>query len=320
VSALVSICIPTYSAKRLPYLGEAVASALVQTHEEIEVLLSDNGSDAQIRAFAEEQSQRDSRVRYRRNDPSVSLAGNFGAALGDARGDYVIFNGDDDRLLPTCVETLLDAHESDTVVAFSNHHIIDDAGERCDVLTRSYTVSYGRHDLPPGRVGDPVACAWRNSIPITASLIRTSDARRVGIRPQSNALDIDLFVRLAADGAAFVFVPDCLTEYRVHPGSATSAGGADLAMLDLLEPIAVPAHVEPLKRRILGDTLLAAASGALKQGDVKGARALIRHRYYPGLRERPVPVLAQRALSLLPAGAAVRGAALAARARRRRQA
>jgi glycosyltransferase involved in cell wall biosynthesis len=315
--ALVTICIPTYSARRLPYLREAVASALAQTHQEIEVLLSDNGSDAPIRAFADEQSRRDARVRYRRNDPSVSLAGNFGAALRDARGDYVIFNGDDDRLLPPCVATLLAAHESDTVVAFSNHHIIDDAGARCERLTRSHTVSYGRHGLPRGRVGDAIACAWRNSIPITASLIRTSDARRLGIRPESNALDLDLFIRLAADGGAFVFVPDFLTEYRVHPGAATSAGGADMAMLDLLEPIAVPAHVEPLKRRILGDTLFAAVSGALKQGDVNSARALIRHRYYPSLRERPVPVLAQRALSLLPPGAAMSGAALAARARGR---
>jgi glycosyltransferase involved in cell wall biosynthesis len=313
---LVSICIPTYSSRRLPYLREAVAAALAQTHRDIEVVLSDNGSDPSIRAFAAEQSSLDSRVRYRRNDPSVSLAGNFNAVLQDSRGEYVLFNGDDDRLLPTCVEKLLAAHDADTVVAFSHHYIIDDRGERNDALTRHFAAFYSRAGLPKGRLADPVLCAWRNSIPLPSSLIRAAEARRLGIRPEVQACDLDLFIRIAGAGGKFVFIPEFLAEYRVHPGSATSAGNVDASLLDMLEPIPVPPHVEPLKRRILGRALTVSVTAALRVGNVRGARAMIRHRYYPSVRERAAYVVVQRALALLPPGIARSSAALLTRARR----
>jgi glycosyltransferase involved in cell wall biosynthesis len=291
---LVSICIPTRSARRLAYLGEAVASARAQTHADLEIILSDNGHDEAIRAFAREQESVDPRVRYRRNDPSVSLGGNFNAALQSARGDYVLFNGDDDRLLPTCIERLLAAHSSDTVLAFANHYVIDAKGDRDDALTRHHVVAYGRSELPAGRVADPVACAWSNSVPIPASLIRAAEAQRVGINVKTTPCDVELFVRLANEVGTFVFVPEFLTEYRVHLGSESAAGVPKNLILDDLVRIPAPRHVEPIKRRFIGEALLAAVSAALKAGKVAEARALIGQGYYPTLRERPSYVLMQR--------------------------
>ena len=313
---LVSICIPTHTARRLPYLREAMASALAQTHHELEIILSDNGHDAAIRAFADEQIRKDPRVRYRRNDPSVSMGGNFNAALQAATGKYVIFNGDDDRLLPTCVETLLAAHRHDTVLAFSNHYIIDKHGDRDKALTHDYLVAYARDRLPPGVVADPVACAWRLSLPMPASLIRTADAQRLGITSQAAAGDLDFFIRLAAEGGKFVFVHDFLVDYRVHGASFTSSGGADTALVERLGPIAVPPHVEPIKRRLLSTILLTSVSVALKTGAVREARSLIRHRYYPRIRESAWRVLMQRGLALLPSSMARSSLTFAARARR----
>lgn len=314
--SLVSICIPTYSARRLPYLREAVTSTLAQTHSDIEVILSDNGSDPPIRAFADEQTRLDPRVRYRRNDPSLSLPGNFNAALQATRGEYVLFNGDDDRLLPRCIETLLAAHGSDTVVTFANHYIIDHKGERNLALTRQYMVSYAREGLPRGRVADPVACAWRNSVPLPSSLIRGAEARQLGMRPEVHACDLDFFIRLAASGRSFVFLPEFVAEYRVHVGSETSIGSVDRTMLDSLDPMPVPPHVEPLKRRLMSDTLVGAVSAELKAGHVREARALIRHRYYPTLHERTAYVLMQRLLAVLPSALAKSSSAMAERARR----
>jgi glycosyltransferase involved in cell wall biosynthesis len=301
MTLLASICIPTLSARRLPYLREAVASALAQTCREIEVIISDDGNDAAIRAFAEHQAQVDPRVRYRRNPSRLGLGGNWNAVAMDARGEYLTIIGDDDRLLPGFVEALRAAGSSDTAVLFSNHHVIGPHGERLDVVTREFLVAYGRDVLQPGELADAAASVWRNSIPMSSSLVRTADAQRLGIKPDLNTPEIELFARLAAEGKRFVFVPAYLAEYRVHPQSETTAGLAGDRLIKYLDPIAVPDRIEPLKHQFMNNLLSSAVGKSLKEGNVEDARALMQHRYYPSARDRPAHVLAHRLLCMLPA-------------------
>ncbi len=301
MTPLASICIPTLSARRLPYLREAVVSGLAQTCRDVEVIISDDGKDAAIRTFAEEQARADARVRYRRNDRQLGLGGNWNAVAMDARGQYLVIIGDDDRLLPRFVEALLSAGAGDAAVLFSNHYVIGPDGERLDDLTRDFLVGYGRDVLPPGVVTNAAATVWRNAVPMSSSLVRTADAQRLGIKPDLNTPEIELFARLAAEGQRFVFVPEYLAEYRVHPQSETSAGLAGDRLIKYLDPIAVPEPVEPLKRRFMNTVVASAVNKSLMAGDVEEARTLMRHRYYPSARERPGQVLVQRLLGSLPA-------------------
>ncbi len=300
MSPRASICIPTHSARRLPYLREAVASALAQTCGDIEVIVSDDGKDPAIREFGEERMRADARVRYRRNAERLGLGGNWNAVTAEARGEYLVIIGDDDRLLPRFVEALLSTGPADTAVFFSNHHVIDSNGSRVDALTHEFLASYGRDALPPGEVANPAAWVWRNSVPMSASLVRTADARRLGIKPDLNTPEIELFARLAAEGQRFVFVPEYLAEYRVHPQSQSAAGLAGDRLIKYLDPIEVPAPVEPTKRRFMGDLLTSSVTNALRAGDVEKARVLLRHRYYPPLMARPAHVLAHRLFASLP--------------------
>ncbi len=297
---LVSICIPTHSAKRLPYLREAVASARAQTHADVESLLSDNGKDEEVLAFGREAEALDPRIRFTRNDRPLGLGGNFNAVLHRARGEYAIIIGDDDRLLPPFCEGLLAACGEETAVVFSNHYVIDEAGAVNDELTRRFLASYGRASLRGGPVADAAACVWRNSVPMSAALIRTKDGQRLGIKPDLSTPDIELFARLAAEGREFVFVPEWLAEYRVHVRSETSNGLGSERLLPYLDPITVPDDVEPLKRQFMSGILGQAVNAALATGDVEGARRLLLHRYYPRLRERPAYVAVHHAIAALP--------------------
>jgi glycosyltransferase involved in cell wall biosynthesis len=297
---LATICIPTLSARRLPYLREAVASARAQTCRDLEIIISDDGNDPAIREFAEEQVRTEPRIRYRRNPQRLGLGGNWNAVAMDARGEYLAIIGDDDRLLPRFVEVLLSARVEKAAVLFSNHHVIDANGARLDALTREFLVTYGRDALPSGVLTNPAAHVWRNSVPMSASLILTADAQRLGIKPDLNTPEIELFARLAAEEKPFVFVPEYLAEYRVHPQSETSAGLAGSRLIKYLDPIAVPGPVEALKRRFMGDLLSSAVNTALKTGELGQARAMMRHRYYPSLADRPIHVAAHRLLSSLP--------------------
>jgi glycosyltransferase involved in cell wall biosynthesis len=319
---LVSICIPTHSAKRLGYLREALASVRAQTHTETEILLWDNGHDEPLRAFAEEQMREDSRIRYTRHEPSVSAGANFNSALQMSRGEYVVMLGDDDRLLPRAVETMLAAKQPDTVVAFPNLHVIDSQGRRQPAMTHLHQRTFGRDRLPSGRVADPVACAWKNAVFLPGSLMRTAVLQRYGLNTTVRAGDFLVFAQLARDGHSFLHLDDYLFEYRIHPGSVTATGSPseNEGLLDLLEPIQVPRHVEPLKRRFLGGILMATVSDSLRSGDVERARALIRQPYYPALRDEPAYVVAQGLLAQLPSRIARPGALAAAIARRQTQA
>jgi glycosyltransferase involved in cell wall biosynthesis len=300
LTPLVSICIPTLSARRLSYLNEAIASARAQTHSNVEILVRDDGTDESVRRLVMEHSGADARVHYARNESRLGLGGNWNALAHWSNGEFLVIIGDDDRLLPSFVTRLLLIGGAGAAVAFSNHHVIDQNGARKPELTRQFLVNYGRDILPAGRVVDAPGCVWRNSIPMTSSLIRTTHVKRLGIKPDLNTPEIELFARLAAEGESFVFDPDYLAEYRVHSLSQTFAGLAGERLVKYLDPIPVPEHVEPLKARLIAEMLLSGANKSLQAGDAMGAREMMRHRYYPPIRRHPATILTQRALVWLP--------------------
>src|SRR5947207_956439 len=96
----VSVVIPTYNRARV--VGEAIDSALAQTHERLEVIVVDDGStdDTAERVGR----RRDRRLRYvRREHAGVSSARNAGIAA--ATGDLVSFLDSDDLWKPEKIET-----------------------------------------------------------------------------------------------------------------------------------------------------------------------------------------------------------------------
>ena len=98
-----SITIPTYKSK---FLQEAIESVVSQTYEDWELIIVDDCSPEDIEAVAKPYMI-DKRVHYYRNEKncgSVNVVDNWNICLGYATGDYVICIGDDDRLLPCCLE------------------------------------------------------------------------------------------------------------------------------------------------------------------------------------------------------------------------
>lgn len=93
---LATIAIPTFN--RAPLLKDCIDSALAQTFDRFEVVVSDNAStdDTQnvLAGFD------DSRLRIVRQDTNIGLIPNWNACLAAARGDYVVILPDDDRLAP----------------------------------------------------------------------------------------------------------------------------------------------------------------------------------------------------------------------------
>lgn len=282
MTGLVSIIIPTFDRPR--YLQEAIESALAQSYADVEVLVFDNGNLAETLAVGEEMARRDPRVRFQRNERNLGMSGNFNALANAARGEFIVAIGDDDRLLPDFVARLVDAMTSAVRVAFSNHYLIDSEGRRLETESVAYNQQYGRDLLPPGILEKPEASAWRQSIPMSASLLRTEDMLRLRFREDLNAPDTEFFIRLASEGADFVFVPEYLMEYRVHLQAESASGLWSEQLVECLTPLAVKPEVECYKRQFLTPMVVNGVSRCLQQGKMEMARKLLRNRYYPRRR------------------------------------
>jgi glycosyltransferase involved in cell wall biosynthesis len=281
---LVTIAIPTLN--RLHYLKEAANSALSQTYENIEVLIGDDGQTESIRNWSENITRLEPKLRYQRNERNLGLAGNWNALADAARGEFLVIIGDDDRLLPDFVSKLVNAILPDATVAFSNLHLINSEGGRLEAATIEHARSYNRDSLVPGEVVNAEAVVWQNSVPISAALMRTSDVRGLRFKEDLNTPEIEFFIRLAQGGGKFVFVPDYLSEYRVHPHSETALGLRGERLAEYLLKISVAPDIEPYKRAFMASLLINSISRCLQYGEWDRARRLLSSEYYPRLRIR----------------------------------
>jgi len=279
MTPLVSIIIPTFDRPR--YLQEAIEAVLAQTYPNIEVLIFDNGTLDETLAVAADATRRDPRVRFQRNERNLGMSANFNALARAARGEFLVAIGDDDRLLPEFVARLVGVMRPELSVAFSNHYLINAEGTRLEAESCDHTQHYGRDAIPAGVLENAEAAAWRQSIPMSASLLRTADLQRLRFREDLNTPDIEFFIRLALQGARFIFVPEYLMEYRVHVGAVTASGLWTEELVECLTPIEVKPEIEPYKREFLIPMVVNAVSRCLQRGNMERARAFLRNKYYP---------------------------------------
>ncbi len=91
-----SIVIPTL--RRADTLRHALATAAAQDFADCEIVVQSNGGDPAIERVVREVG--DSRIRLFATADVVPMSQNWEIALGNVRGDYLTFIGDDDGLLP----------------------------------------------------------------------------------------------------------------------------------------------------------------------------------------------------------------------------
>jgi glycosyltransferase involved in cell wall biosynthesis len=281
---LVTIAIPTCD--RPQYLREALASALAQTYDNIEIVICDDSTSDETGEGIAAIAASDRRIRYRRNPQKLGMAANFNALADEARGEFISIVSDDDRLLPDFTSRLVHAIQPAARVAFSNHYLINSRGERLAKESLEHTRRYHRDKLPAGEIANVERTVWLNSVPISAALMRTKDLRRLRFREELDAPELELFARMAAEDAGFVFVPEYLTEYRTHPLSNTATGIRSEKLVPRLLDLPVSPEVEIYKRQFMEPLLVDAIGRCLQQGDMDLARRFWRSKYYPRVIRR----------------------------------
>jgi glycosyltransferase involved in cell wall biosynthesis len=113
----ISILLPTRNGG--DQLETCVRSILDQPDTDLELVVSDNASDAETRDILA--SFDDPRLKLVRQPEMLSVTDNWSATLNAATGDYVLLIGDDDALLPGSIgrmQALLDEFGNPDVLSF----------------------------------------------------------------------------------------------------------------------------------------------------------------------------------------------------------
>lgn len=116
---LLSVLITTYNRKNL--LQKAVQSVLAQDFKDLEIIISDDGSNDGTREFCEDLIKQNAKIRYVLNEKyKKGPNGNKNNALDYARGQFVQFLDDDDELMPHALSTLLNKAKEGYAHVFGN--------------------------------------------------------------------------------------------------------------------------------------------------------------------------------------------------------
>ena len=100
---LISVILPVFNAEK--YLGKTIEDILNQSHQEIEVIIIDDGSTDQSWNIIQQYSQKDERIRpVRVSNGGPSKARNLGLEM--VRGEYIRFIDADDSIPQDSIERM----------------------------------------------------------------------------------------------------------------------------------------------------------------------------------------------------------------------
>jgi glycosyltransferase involved in cell wall biosynthesis len=214
----VSILIPTRDHAR--HLGQAIASALAQDLDGLEVLVHDDASSDEtgevIAGFA------DPRIRALRHREPIGVAANRDSLLAAARGEYVAWLDSDDVRQPGTLRRqleLLDGHPQ-AVLVHGGYTVIDDDGRELP----TWPVPFADDTLESSAVAlEQLAAA--NEIATSTAIVRRSAHRTAGrFAHLASSSDWDMWLRLAALGSV-AYRAGVVASYRQH-GSSISRTAA----------------------------------------------------------------------------------------------
>lgn len=105
-SPLFTVIIPCKN--RASYLHHTLRTCMMQNYDNMEVLVSDDGSTDNTREVVEEASRLDSRIHYLKPGSGTGMSHNFEYVLKQVKPGYVIALGGDDGLMPDGIKGMRD--------------------------------------------------------------------------------------------------------------------------------------------------------------------------------------------------------------------
>ncbi|MBI2048888.1 MAG: glycosyltransferase [Candidatus Liptonbacteria bacterium] len=217
---LISIIIPAHNAEK--YIKEAVDSALVQTYENVEVIVVDDGSTDGTKNVLEPYV-RDGKIKYV-YQKNTGLAGARNAGIRTARGEYIAFLDADDLFLPEKVAEQVKVLEEnpDYGVCYSDLTHFTDGQQR--------KFFHHRYHYPSGNLFELLL--HKQFINPLTVFARRSVFEKYGMFDETlrRSEDWDLWLRWSHAGVKFFYLDKPLAYYRIASGGNLSSVESEPAM------------------------------------------------------------------------------------------
>lgn len=221
---LFTISIPAF---KTSFLRQCIDSVLAQTYTDFEVVILNDDSPEDVKGIVD--SYGDSRIRYYENDRNVGalhVVDNWNKCLQLAKGEFIICMGDDDMLMPCCLEQYarMIGHYPEVDLFHARTFRIDDNGAKIAV-SQGYAEHEGVFSLMTHRLNFGIQF-------IGDFCYRTQSLRDIGgyyWLPMAWGTD-DITAYLAASRHGVVNLPEPLFCYRTNQQSITSSGNIAVKM------------------------------------------------------------------------------------------
>lgn len=225
---LVTVIVTVF--KRVEFLRESLESALAQTFDSYEIIVTDDADSDAAKAICESVNRPD-RIRYRSNKHRLGIALNLRVAILEARGKYIAVLNDDDYWEPNFLDRLVLPLEQDSrrVLAFSDHWVMLGDGKIDVEQTDRNTKIFKRDKLTEGELRNTTELTLNKTIPLVQASVFRRDALDADllVTDISGAYDFWIACLLAVTGQPFYYVAERLTCYRTHQQMETLRPTAD---------------------------------------------------------------------------------------------
>ncbi|MGH1561896.1 glycosyltransferase family 2 protein [Mumia sp. DW29H23] len=213
---LVSVGIPVYNGAR--FLPATLDALLAQTLTDLEIVISDNGSQDATEEVCRAYAARDPRIVYRRVEVNQGMGWNYNRTLELASAPLFMWNPADDLAKPGYLEACVDAlrRRPDAVLAFSDVEVVDEDGALIESLS-----ALGDDGSDPDESVRIRSFLEAEAWDVVYGVTRTDVLRAVGGMPPMVGDDVVLGVDLLAR-APFVHVDGSLFQRRQHPEQSSA--------------------------------------------------------------------------------------------------
>ncbi len=230
---MISVIIPVYNAEK--YIREMASAVLAQTHQDLELILVDDGSADNSGKICDQIAEIDARVQVLHQDNRGSAAAR-NAGLDCAKGEYIAFFDADDHIDADMLERLLEP--------FSRYNI--------DIVSCGYEEVRGEErsvkSCPDKEVFLTPMDAYRELFKAPSGIWSNSNCNKLyrkelfeKIRYREGILgeDIEISARLIEQCRGAVCIPFVLYHYIHREGSNTTGPLSEkrLAILDITPEI-----------------------------------------------------------------------------------
>jgi glycosyltransferase involved in cell wall biosynthesis len=205
-----TVGLPVYNGEE--FLGEALDALLGQTYRDFELIISDNASTDGTAKICRAYQERDSRIRYVRQQHNIGMVANHNFLVGEARGELFKWASHDDLYardyLERCI-AVLDEYPK-AVLAHAPCILLNRAGERMHEI-RYPEATAAAH--APERLR---AMLFDGKGDWIYAVIRTATLRQTPLHATYHGGERTLFAELALHGP-LLQLPEALYFRRDHP-------------------------------------------------------------------------------------------------------